>query len=85
MFAVLTDFDRLRVEQFKQRTEAKLRDVRCPDHHQAPRVRFQGTSLRNINISMSGCCQKVMAIANARIGTPLANQQVRSKILPTPS
>jgi hypothetical protein len=69
MFSVLTDFDRVGVERFKQATEEKLRDVRCPDHHQAPRVRFQGTSLRDITISVSGCCSKVMEIANAKIGS----------------
>src|SRR5580704_9906205 len=68
MFSVPTDFDRLNVERFKQATEEKVRDVRCPEHHQAPRVRFQGNSLRDITISLSGCCPKVMEIANARIG-----------------
>lgn len=68
MFSVFTDFDRMGVERFKQVTEEKLRDVRCPDHHQAPRIRFHGSSLRDISISVSGCCSKVMEIANARIG-----------------
>jgi len=68
MFSVLQDFDRRRVERFKQATESKLRGVRCPDHHQAPRIRFHGKSLRDISISLSGCCPKVMEIANARIG-----------------
>lgn len=66
MLLVPADFDM--VEQFKQATEDKLRDVRCPEHHQAPRLRFSGHSLRDISISLSGCCAKVMAIANARIG-----------------
>ena len=70
MFSVVTDFDQLRVERFKQATEDKLRDVRCPDHHQPPRLRFHGTSLRDITISLSGCCPKLMEIANARIGSP---------------
>jgi hypothetical protein len=70
MFSVLTDFDRICVERFKQATEEKLRDVRCPEHRQAPRLRFQGTSLRDISISISGCCQKVMELANSRIGLP---------------
>lgn len=67
-FLLLTDFDRTRVERFKQATEEKLRDVRCPEHRQAPRLRFQGTSLRDISISLSGCCSKVMELANSRIG-----------------
>ncbi|MGD0436613.1 MAG: hypothetical protein ABSB86_09105 [Bryobacteraceae bacterium] len=74
MFSVLTDFDRVRVERFKQTTEDKLRDVRCPDHRQAPRIRFHGSSLRDITISLTGCCPKVMEIANARISAPRAVQ-----------
>ncbi len=74
MFSVVTDFDKLRVERFKQATEDKLRDVRCPDHHQQPRLRFLGTSLHDITISLSGCCPKLMEIANARIGSPCLSQ-----------
>jgi hypothetical protein len=70
MFSVVTDADKARVERFKQSTEDKLRDVRCPDHRQAPRIRFKGSSLREISISLTGCCAKVMEIANARIGAP---------------
>jgi len=69
MFSVLTDFDRVRVERFKQATEEKLRDVRCPEHNQPPRIRFQGDSLQTIGISLSGCCDKLMQIANARISS----------------
>ena len=69
MFSVVSDFDRIRVERFKQCTEDKLRDVRCPEHNQAPRLRFQGNTLRDISISLSGCCAKVMEIANARIAS----------------
>jgi len=69
MFSVLADFDRIRVERFKQSTEDKLRDVRCPEHNQPPRLRFQGNTLRDISISLSGCCAKLMEIANARIAS----------------
>ena len=71
MFSVFTDFDRLGVERFKQVTEDKLRHVRCPEHHQPPRVRFYGSSLRDITLSLSGCCAHLMEIANARIGRPV--------------
>jgi hypothetical protein len=71
MFSVLTDFDRARVEQFKQATEDKLRDVRCPEHHLPPRLRFHGTSLRDIGISLSGCCPKVMDLANAAMANAM--------------
>ncbi|HLG97927.1 MAG TPA: hypothetical protein VKX49_16555 [Bryobacteraceae bacterium] len=72
MFSVLTDFDKLSVDRFKKATQAKLRDVRCPDHHRPPRLRFNGSSLQQISISLSGCCTKLMEIANARIAAPQA-------------
>jgi hypothetical protein len=68
MFSVSTNFDGAGVERFKQSTEEKLRDVRCPDHRQAPRIRFHGSSLHDISISVTGCCAKLMEIANAKIG-----------------
>jgi hypothetical protein len=80
MFSVLRDFDRARVERFKQATEEKLRDVRCPEHHQAPRVRFNGTSLQEINVSLSGCCSKLMDIANAKIGSSWRGQVEAAKV-----
>ena len=64
-----TDFDKVRLEQFKQSTKDKLRGVRCPNHHQPPRLQFQGVSLREITISISGCCDKLMELANARISS----------------
>ena len=55
------------VEEFKEKTARKLRDLRCPDHHQAPRLRFVGETLRDINIRMSGCCEKLIDLANEKI------------------
>jgi hypothetical protein len=55
------------LEQFKEFTARKVRDLRCPDHHQAPRLRFHGASLRDISIQMSGCCQKLIELANQKI------------------
>ena len=57
----------LTVDEFKERTASKLRDLRCPDHHQPPRLKFQGSSLKNINIQMSACCNKLIDLANRRI------------------
>ena len=55
------------VQEFKQRTERKLRDVICPDHRQAPRIKFQGATLREVTIQMSGCCAKLIELANRAI------------------
>lgn len=56
-----------RVQEFKQNTERKLRDVLCPDHQQAPRIKFHGTTLREVTIQMSGCCAKLIELANRAI------------------
>jgi hypothetical protein len=79
MLSVVKDFDRLRVERFKRATEDKLRDVRCPEHNLPPRLRFHGTSLRDITVSLSGCCSRLMEIANARIGAQWLNDAGSAK------
>jgi hypothetical protein len=58
---------RVTVDQFKQRTSSKIQDLRCPDHHQPPRLKFEGSSLRTINIQLSACCTKLIILANRRI------------------
>ena len=74
----VTDFDSMRVERFKQSTKEKLRGLRCPDHHQAPRLHFSGYSLLDITISMSGCCDRLMELANLRIAsTPVTEADIR--------
>ncbi len=74
----MTDFDSLRVQRFKQLTKEKLRGLRCPDHHQPPRLHFSGSSLHDIDVSLSGCCEKLMQLANARIAlAPAAEADIR--------
>jgi len=55
------------VQEFKRNTGRKLSGVRCPDHCQAPRLQFHGATLRDITIQMSGCCGKLIAMANKAI------------------
>ncbi|HEY1758163.1 MAG TPA: hypothetical protein VGG72_22525 [Bryobacteraceae bacterium] len=55
------------VQEFKQRTGRKLISVRCPDHHQPPRLQFYGGTLRDITIRLSGCCGKLIEMANKAI------------------
>jgi hypothetical protein len=55
------------VAQFKERTAQKIEDLRCPDHHQPPRLKFQGSSLKTIDIQLSACCAKLIGLANRRI------------------
>ena len=55
------------VEKFRERTASKLRDLRCPVHGQTPRLRFQGSTLRDITIRMSGCCDTLLGLANQQI------------------
>jgi hypothetical protein len=67
---VPTDIEQARMERFKQSTKEKLRGVRCPQHRQPPRLHFTGASLRDVAISMTGCCAQLMELANARIAAP---------------
>jgi hypothetical protein len=55
------------VDEFKERTAQKIRDLRCPEHNQPPRLKFQGSSLKTIDIQMSACCAKLIDLANRRI------------------
>ena len=55
------------VEEFKKTTARKLETVRCPDHRQPPRLKFSGTTLRDVTIQMSGCCSKLLELANRAI------------------
>ena len=57
------------LELFKTRTLDKLRSVRCPVHHQPPRIRFEGATLREIRITMSACCDRLAVIANKAIAS----------------
>ncbi len=55
------------VQEFKQRTEDKVRNLRCPHHRQAPRLKFHGATLRDVTIQMSGCCNTLIEMANRAI------------------
>jgi len=55
------------VQEFKENTARKLEAVRCPEHRQPPRIQFRGTTLRDVTIQMSGCCAKLLELANKAI------------------
>lgn len=62
--------DKKRFAQFKVDTQRKLQGVYCPEHHKPPRLQFHGHSLQDATLSLSGCCDKLMAIANEAIAGP---------------
>jgi hypothetical protein len=35
-------------------------DARCPEHGQQPSITVSGTSLEDLSINVSGCCQKLI-------------------------
>ena len=73
------------MEEFKQHTARKLSDVRCPDHKQSPRLNFRGSTLRDVTIQVSACCDKLSAMANERLAlrvTPDAEQSPDLLALP---
>ncbi len=55
------------LDQFKEATAEKLAGVRCPVHRQGPRLRFEGETLGEVKIQLSGCCGKLMTLANQAI------------------
>ena len=55
------------IDEFKQNTARKLEAVRCPDHRQPPRLKFHGATLRDVTVQMSGCCSKLLELANKAI------------------
>jgi len=64
------------LEDFKARTARKLAHLRCPDHDQPPRLRFAGSSLRDISIQLSGCCDKLIGLANQAIAGQTVSPRV---------
>jgi hypothetical protein len=56
-----------RFEDFRERTARKVRDLRCPIHGQPPRLRFLGSTLLDVTIQMSGCCDTLISLANQKI------------------
>jgi len=58
---------REQLASFRERTARKVRDLRCPVHGQMPRLRFQGATLREVTIQMSGCCDTLLGLANQKI------------------
>ncbi len=57
------------VEDFKLRTREKLKDVTCPVHRQPPRIRFEGSTLHDVRLSLSSCCERLAVIANKAIAS----------------
>jgi hypothetical protein len=57
------------VEEFKARTRDKLSGVFCPLHHQTPRLKFEGQTLRDIRVSLSACCDRLAQLANKAIAS----------------
>jgi len=55
------------VEDFKRATLRKLEHLRCPDHHQPPRLNFRGATLRDVSIQIKTCCEKLAVLANRKI------------------
>lgn len=56
------------LEQFKKYTTDKIRDLYCPRHQKQPQVVFNGVSLKEVKVSMTGCCETLMELANKAIG-----------------
>ena len=58
-----------RVREFQQRTLAKVSELKCPIHKESPKVQFNGHDLRDMTITMRGCCNRLLATANKAIAS----------------
>ena len=67
MVTAVDPAEKLALDRFKEETLRKLHGVTCEQHQQAPSVEFVGGSLREIRISMRGCCDDLIALANRAI------------------
>ncbi len=47
---------------------ARLAEVKCPVHGEAPRVLAQGDNAKSLTIEVSGCCDKLVEEAEGRLG-----------------
>jgi hypothetical protein len=62
----------VQIEEFKRETLGKLQDLRCPDHHQPPRLVFHGRTIQDVSLQIKSCCHKMAAMANQKIaGKPV--------------
>ncbi|MGH9666879.1 MAG: hypothetical protein ACRD9L_20850 [Bryobacteraceae bacterium] len=64
-----------RMADFRRWTQAKLEGVRCPAHGRGPRVSFRGTTLHEMTISLSGCCNRLSALANRAIAGSIPGRE----------
>ena len=53
-------------EAVKKGLESRLSSVVCPVHHEHPRIKVSG-SLKNPNVRVEGCCQKLIDQAKAAL------------------
>ena len=54
-------------QQVKTNVQERLRRVRCPQHHQSPRVTSSGTSLATLRWSITGCCDRLVEEARREL------------------
>lgn len=45
----------------------RLSGVRCPDHGSAPAVVARGRTLKELTFEVSGCCQKLIDVTEAKL------------------
>ena len=46
---------------------SRLAKVTCPVHGEAPKVTAKGDSAENLTLEVSGCCDRLVDIANVRL------------------
>ena len=55
-------------EKVVEHVQQRLGQIRCPQHHQQPRVMASGSSLDRLTFTIKGCCQELKDAATKALG-----------------
>jgi hypothetical protein len=58
---------RTAVQRIQNYTQQALAGIECPVHHEPPWLVIQGSTLKNLTVSIGSCCADLKARAEERI------------------
>lgn len=48
------------LNQLSEHIKKAVGSVRCPEHHQTPKIKVKGRNLENLSFEVSGCCKQII-------------------------
>lgn len=55
------------IESLSTNLQVKLQEMKCPFHHEYPRVIAEGNSAKELSYRVTGCCDHLVNSAQARL------------------